>query len=215
MVFLDLDFRISVNHVGIKVLWEVHRQLETPTSLASQTIGQSPEVTLYLYQLWRHIYTSNDVTAIAQSIGTQVCLEQMNGFYPYLVPFGLIKKNAHNQVAVFVVGCLLSFIGSVCVNHVHFQVMLLAFNCVLRSLTFGRAPVKMNLRGFLGKLWSLNFQSIQLIIILYLYLEKLVCWVSKTWPTDHSSWSIIKGELKGMAIIFPIPAERKIIVHKT
>ena len=72
----------------------------------------------------------------------------------------------------------------------------------------------MNLRGFLGKLWSLNFQSIQLIIILYLYLEKLVCWVSKTWPTDQSSWSIIKGELKGMAIIFPIPAERKIIVHK-
>ena len=51
-------------------------------------------------------------------------------------------------------------------------------------------------------------------VILNLYLEKLVCWVSKTWPTDHSSWSIIKGELKGMAIIFPIPAERKIIVHK-
>ena len=42
------------------------------TSVASQSIGQSPEVTLYLYQLWCHIYTSNDVTAIAQSIGTQV-----------------------------------------------------------------------------------------------------------------------------------------------
>ena len=42
------------------------------TSVASQSFGQSPEVTLYLYQLWRHIYTSNDVTAIAQSIGTQV-----------------------------------------------------------------------------------------------------------------------------------------------
>ena len=41
-------------------------------SVASQSIGQSPEVTLYLYQLWRHIYANNDVTAIAQSIGTQV-----------------------------------------------------------------------------------------------------------------------------------------------
>ena len=86
----------------------------------------------------------------------------MNGSYPYLVSFGLIKKNTHNQVAVIELGCLISFIGSVCVNHVHFQVMLLAFNCVLRSLTFGRAPVKMNLRGFyFGKMWSLNFQLLK------------------------------------------------------
>ena len=41
-------------------------------SLASQSIGQSPEVTLHLYQLWSHIYTNNDVRAIGQSIGTQV-----------------------------------------------------------------------------------------------------------------------------------------------
>ena len=67
--------------------------------------------------------------------------------HPYLVPFGLIKKNTHYQVAVYIVGCLISFIGSVGVNHVHFQVMLLALNCVLRSLTFGRAPVKMDLSG--------------------------------------------------------------------
>ena len=45
------------------------------SSLASQTIGHSPEVTLYLYQLWRHIYTNNDVTAIAQSFGTQHLFE--------------------------------------------------------------------------------------------------------------------------------------------
>ena len=43
-------------------------------SLASQTIGASPEVTLYPYQLCRHIHTNDDVIAIAQSFGTQVGL---------------------------------------------------------------------------------------------------------------------------------------------
>ena len=43
------------------------------SSLTSQMIGHSREVTLYLYQLWRLIYTYNDVTAIAQSFGTQHC----------------------------------------------------------------------------------------------------------------------------------------------
>ena len=43
------------------------------SSLASKTIGQTPEVTLYLYQLWHHIYTDDDVAEIAQSFVTQVC----------------------------------------------------------------------------------------------------------------------------------------------
>ena len=42
------------------------------SSVASQTIGQSPELMLYLYQLWRHIFTNDYVTAIAQSFGTPV-----------------------------------------------------------------------------------------------------------------------------------------------
>ena len=42
-------------------------------SFASQTIGQSPVLTLYLYQIWRNIFTNNDVTAIAKLFGTRVC----------------------------------------------------------------------------------------------------------------------------------------------
>ena len=49
-------------------------------SLASQSIGQSLVVTLYLYQLWRHIYTNDDVRAIGQSIGTQLCCFPLEAF---------------------------------------------------------------------------------------------------------------------------------------
>ena len=56
-----------------RVSWQICNIYCLFSSLASQSIGQSPEVTLYLYQLWRHIYTNDDVRAIGQSIGTQVC----------------------------------------------------------------------------------------------------------------------------------------------
>ena len=44
------------------------------SSLASQTIGQSPEV--IRYYTCRHIYTKDDVTAIAHSFGTQHCVQE-------------------------------------------------------------------------------------------------------------------------------------------
>ena len=44
------------------------------TSVARETFPETLEVMSHEYQLWRHIYTTNDVTAFPETFPTQLCL---------------------------------------------------------------------------------------------------------------------------------------------
>ena len=66
-------------------------------SLASQSIGQSPEVTLYPYQLWRHIYTNDDITAFGNRcpiVWYTSLFAQRVIFYKFLVKISINQISA-------------------------------------------------------------------------------------------------------------------------
>ena len=48
--------------------------------VARETFPETPEVMSHVYQLWRHIYTTNDVTAFPETFPTQLW------YYPIPIP---------------------------------------------------------------------------------------------------------------------------------